>query len=53
MMLYHLHTAHTIVCVYNVWMALSLCIIEPTGKQCSDCAIHNVVTIVEENNRGD
>ena len=51
MMVYHVDNAHTIVFVYNAWIkALSLCTIEPRGKQCSECAIHNLVTIVEENN---
>ena len=50
MLLHHvLHNA-TIVSVYNMLRkALSLNTIESTGKQCSECAIHNLVTIVEVN----
>lgn len=37
--------------VYNMLpRALGLNTIESRGKQCSECAIHNLVTIVEVNN---
>ena len=49
MMVYHVHNAHRILFVYNAWIKALSRAVEPGGKQCSECSIHKLVTIVAEN----